>query len=61
LHSEELRFQKSSPNIIQVIKSKRMRWALLVERMGGRKMYAGFWWGKLNERERLEDVRVDEK
>jgi hypothetical protein len=34
LHSEELHILYSSPNIIRQIKSRRMRWAGHVERMG---------------------------
>jgi hypothetical protein len=34
LHNEELNDLYSSPNIIQVIKSRRMRWAGYVARMG---------------------------
>jgi len=34
LHKEELNDLKSSPNIVWVIKSRRMRWAGHVARMG---------------------------
>jgi hypothetical protein len=34
LHNEELRNLYSSPNIIRIIKSRRMRWAGHVARMG---------------------------
>jgi hypothetical protein len=34
LHNEELRIFYSSPNIIRQIKSRRMRWAGYVARMG---------------------------
>jgi hypothetical protein len=37
LHNEELHGLYSSPNIIQVIKSRRMRWARHMARMGDRK------------------------
>ena len=37
LHHEELNDLYSSPNIVRVIKSRRMRWAGYVERMGERK------------------------
>jgi len=37
LHNEKLSDLYSSPNIVRVIKSKRMRWAGNVARMGGRK------------------------
>ena len=42
LHSEELNDLYSSPNIFRVIKSRRMRWAVHVARMGeGRVVYRG--------------------
>ena len=34
LHNEELNELHSSPNIVRVIKSRRMRWAGYVARMG---------------------------
>jgi hypothetical protein len=40
LHNEELHNLYSSPSIIRIIKSKRLRWAGHVARMGGkRNMY----------------------
>jgi hypothetical protein len=40
LHSEELHILYSSPNIISLIKARRMRWAAHVARMGEqRKVY----------------------
>jgi hypothetical protein len=37
LHSEELNDMYSSPNIVRVIKSRRMRWARLIALMGQRR------------------------
>jgi hypothetical protein len=37
LHNEELHNFYSSPNIIRMIKSRRMRWAGYVERMGAKR------------------------
>jgi hypothetical protein len=37
LHKEELRVLYSSPNIVRVIKSRRIRWARHVARMGREK------------------------
>jgi hypothetical protein len=34
LHNEELRYLNSSPSIIRIIKSRRMRWVGHVARMG---------------------------
>jgi hypothetical protein len=44
LHNEGLRKLYSSPNIIRMIKSRRMRWAENVARMGRRRMHIGYWW-----------------
>ena len=49
----------SSPNIVRVIKSRRMRWAGHVARMGRREAYTGYWWGNLRERDHLGDPDVD--
>jgi hypothetical protein len=42
LHDEELRDLYSSPSIIRIIKSRRMRWAGHVVRMGRRGMHIGY-------------------
>jgi hypothetical protein len=39
LHNEELHNLYSSPNVIRMIKSRRMRWAGHVTRMGGKGEY----------------------
>jgi hypothetical protein len=41
LHNEELNDLYSSPNIIRVIKSRRMGWAGHVARMGKREVHTG--------------------
>jgi hypothetical protein len=46
LHNEEIRDLYSSPSIIRIIKSSRMRWAGHVERMGRRGLRIGHWWEK---------------
>jgi hypothetical protein len=43
-HNEELYALYSSSNIIQVIKSRIMRWAGHVALMGRGEVYTGFWW-----------------
>ena len=41
LYNEELNDLYFSPNVIRVIKSRRIRWAGLVARMGGGKKFSG--------------------
>jgi hypothetical protein len=43
LHNKELRDLYSSPSIIQIIKSRRMRWAGHVARRGEDEVI-GYWW-----------------
>ena len=59
LHNEGLYDLYSSPNIIRVIKSRRMRWAGHVARMWERRGPYMVWWGTLNERDHLEEPGVD--
>ena len=57
LHNRELN-DLYSPNIFRVIKSRRMRWAGHVARMGGSgETYAGFWWGKPERKRPLRRPR----
>jgi hypothetical protein len=58
LHNEELNDLYFSPNILRVIKSRRMRWAGNVEYMRRGEVYIGFWWGNLGERDHLEDSGI---
>jgi hypothetical protein len=53
LHNEELNDMYPSPNIFRVIKSRRIRWAGHVARMGERRgeVCTGFCWGNLRDRE----------
>jgi hypothetical protein len=44
LHYEELHRLFSSPSIIRIIKSRRMKWAGHVARIGKRGMHLGYWW-----------------
>jgi hypothetical protein len=48
LHNKELHDLYSSPSIIRIIKSRRMRWACHVARMGRRGAY---WWENQRERD----------
>ena len=55
LRNEELNDLYSSPSNFLVIKSRGLRWAGHVARMGGGDAYTGFWWGKLREGDNLGD------
>ena len=59
LHNEELNDLYSSPNIMRVIKSRRMRWAGHVARMGEERGCIGSWWGNRRERGQWGDLGVD--
>ena len=53
LHNEELNHLPCSPNLVGVIKSRRMRYAGHVARMGERRGVYRVWWGNLRERDHL--------
>jgi hypothetical protein len=60
LNNDELHNLYSSYNIVRVIKSRRMRWAGRVERMGeGRgEVFTGFWSGGSKVRDHWEDLGI---
>jgi hypothetical protein len=59
LHKEELNDKYHSQNITRVKKLRQLRWAGHVELCGIGEVYTGFWWGKLKERDNLEDPSVE--
>jgi hypothetical protein len=59
LYTEGLHDFHSTPNIIRVIKSRRMRWAGRREHMGRREICTGFWQGNMKEGDHLEDLGID--
>ena len=67
LHNEELNDLYSSPNIVRVIKSRRMRWAGHVARMGKERGVYGVLVGKLEgkrllgrpRRRWVDNIRMD--
>jgi hypothetical protein len=48
-----------SPNIVRVIKSRRMRWAGHVARMGERRVVYRVWWGNVREGDHWGDPGVN--
>jgi hypothetical protein len=59
LHNEELRKLYSSPGIITIIKSRRMRWGGgSVARMGENRNAYRIWWESQKERDNWEDQDV---
>jgi len=58
LHNEELNDLYRSPNIMRVIKSRRMRWAGHVARMGEERGCIGCWWGNRKEGDYWGDLGI---
>jgi hypothetical protein len=58
LCNEEARDGYCLPNIITVIKSRKIRRGGHVARIGITEMHTGFWWGISNGRDHLEDPKT---
>jgi len=59
LHYDELIDLYPSPNIVRVIKSRRMRWAGHVARMGEERGCIRSWWGNRRERDHWGELGAD--
>jgi len=59
LHNEELNDLYCSPNIVGVVKWRRMRCAGHVARMGEERGCIGSWWGNRRESDHWGDLGVD--
>jgi hypothetical protein len=58
MHNDELHSLYSSPNIVRVIKSRRMRWAGHAARMGRKEVFTGFVLGGPKVRDHWEHLGV---
>jgi hypothetical protein len=51
MHNEGFHNLYSSPSIIRMNRSRRMRWVVDVARMGRRGMHIGYWWESQKQRD----------
>jgi hypothetical protein len=58
LHNNELNSLCSSPNIVRVIKLRRMRWVGHVAQCGEGRGVPGFWFGDLKGGDHWEDIGI---
>jgi hypothetical protein len=58
VHNEKLHNLFCSPSITRAIKSRKMRWAGHIARMGRTGMYIGYWWESQKDRNHCEDQDV---
>ena len=61
LHNEELHDLHSTPNIIRVIKARRLRDAEHLARADTAEMHTGIWWWDLRKINHLEDMGLDRR
>jgi hypothetical protein len=58
LHNDELHDLYSSPNVVRVIKSRRMKWEGHVVRMRRGEVFTGFWLGGPKVGDHWKDLGV---
>jgi hypothetical protein len=59
LHVEELNILYSSPNVIKMVKSRRLRWAEFVAILETKRMHISFLMGSQKEGCHCEDLDMD--
>ena len=59
LHEEDLNDLYTSPNIVRLIKSRRMRWTGMLHVWGTGEADSEFWWENLRERDHLGDPSIN--
>jgi hypothetical protein len=55
LRNKELSDLNCSPNIIAIIRSRKMGWADMWHGWKRRELFTGFWWGNLKEGDHFEE------
>lgn len=61
LHNEKLHSCPSSPNVIRIVNSRRIRSAEHVARIGRRDIQIGFWWESQTEKGHQEGLDVSRR
>jgi hypothetical protein len=61
VHNDELHSLYSSPNIVRMIKSRRLRWADVCHAWRRGDVFTGFWLGRPKVKDHWEDLGVGEK
>jgi hypothetical protein len=61
LHNEELYALYSAPSINRALKSRILRWACYIARMGREEVHTGLCWENLREEDHMEHPSLDKR